>query len=368
MKCVLSLTQDCNLACDYCYSHRSTSSMTADVLRKSVDFIFTHRLSGEKLSIGFFGGEPLLKFHAVKKAVALIKNHPLYDPKDVQLSLISNGTIYAREIVNFIGEHDISFGISCDGSPDTHNRFRRFHSGAGTGNIVEANIKRYVKTVPNLMVNAVYRPETVEDLPRTVLYFSSLGVRQIYLTPDYSAEWTEESARQLQQTYRKIGDLFIHYYEQEDPHYISLIDSKITVILRDGYRPEEKCQMGKKEWAFSSSGKIYPCERLIGNDDGTHAIGDVDNGISLENLQCRSHPKGNNQCGECTLNRYCMNWCGCSNFMASGFYNRSSAFLCASEQASIREATRVFEQLKESSGPLMLEHLSGNPLLMRGRK
>lgn len=359
MKCTISLTQDCNLSCSYCYSHRNNTSMTTHILEQSIAFIFQHASPTEKINIGLFGGEPLLEFYLVKQAIDLIEQHPQYAPDRVELSLVSNGTIYSPTIAEFLKRHDVGLGISCDGAPETQDHSRKFTSGKGSSAIVEKNIRNYLQFFPELMVNAVYTPETVASLPDTVRYFSALGVRQIYLTPDYSSDWTPEIAQQLEAIYRQIGDLFIAYQNSRDPHYISLIDSKITVILGDGYQAGETCQMGKKEWAFSPSGKIYPCERLIGKDDGAHAIGDLSHGLALDRMQCREREEGNPQCKSCSLNKYCMNWCGCSNFMASGYYNQSSAFLCASEQAAIREAFRVFQNLKEINAPALQEYLFG---------
>ena len=56
------------------------------------------------------------------------------------------------------------------------------------------------------------------------------------------------------------------------PRYISLIDSKIAVILRGGYKSLERCKMGIGEFAFAPSGNVYPCERLIGSDDWRKSI------------------------------------------------------------------------------------------------
>ena len=65
-----------------------------------------------------------------------------------------------------------------------------------------------------------------------------------------------------------------------------------------------------------------------------------------------------------------MNWCGCSNFFSSGYYNRVSPFLCASEKAAIRAALAAFQELEHDLGGLFFEHLAGAPqinsLLCRG--
>ena len=146
--------------------------------------------------------------------------------------------------------------------------------------------------------------------------------------------------------------------------YIQKLTDKITVMLRGGYQPLERCRMGKGELAFAPSGNIYPCERLIGNDDGsTHCIGHVDTGIDPGRMVCNRMAGGrvNDECLACGIRDYCMNWCGCSNYFATGYYNRVSAFLCASEQAAVRVAFRVFQDLETQEGGAFMEHLAGRP-------
>ena len=54
-----------------------------------------------------------------------------------------------------------------------------------------------------------------------------------------------------------------------------------------------------------------------------------------------------------------MNWCGCSNYFMTGYYNRVGPFLCASEKAAIQAASRVVEVLERSLGPTFVHHLTG---------
>jgi len=100
------------------------------------------------------------------------------------------------------------------------------------------------ETLPVVLVNAVYHPLNLTFLPETIGYFSSLGLRQIYLNPDFSAPWTAQVAGTLPNVYQEIGDLYAEYYLQGDPHFISLIDSKIAVILRGGYKLRRSARWG----------------------------------------------------------------------------------------------------------------------------
>ncbi len=374
MKYTLLITRHCNLRCLYCYVGKDQSVMSLDVAFRIIDFAYDRTPAGESIDFAFFGGEPLIEFDRLRQISSLIENHPDYDPERVQLTLVSNGTFLNKDIVKFIRDKNVAFGISCDGPPEVHDRYRRYPNGKGTSRKVEKNLKKSISAFDNIMVNAVYCPDTVEYLPETIDYFSLLGLRQIYLSPDYSATWTPEQCERLPEIYGKVGKLYQDYYRNDDPHFISLIDSKIAVMLRGGYQKQEQCSMGKGELAFTPEGDIYPCERLVGSGDEDdareHRIGHVDEGIDGNRMECHRIDNGNSEkvikladpCDTCSLKSLCMNWCGCSNYFGSGYYDRASAFLCASEHAAIACAVEAYQNLEADYGELFYDHVSGSPL------
>ena len=77
-KIQLSIAQCCNLACVYCYAEECGSNarnqlMSFETAKQAVDYLV--HVSGEerKLTIQFFGGEPLLNFVLIKKVVDYAK-------------------------------------------------------------------------------------------------------------------------------------------------------------------------------------------------------------------------------------------------------------------------------------------------------
>jgi uncharacterized protein len=364
-KFTLCLTQRCNLRCSYCYIDKRDAVMQLPVAEKIIDFMFAHSEEDEVVDIGFFGGEPLLEFDLVQKITHRIMEHALYAQRRVTLSIVTNGTLFTREIAEFLIKHKIVLCMSCDGSPQVQDRFRRYADGRGSSEAVLRTIVMATELLPLVLVNAVYRPETLEELSETVDFLSRLGLRQIYLNPDVSAAWKQQDADKLPEVYGRIGRQFADYYRKNDPHFISLIDSKIAVILRRGYQKEERCQMGSREMAFSPEGNVYPCERLVGQGTGgRHCIGNIEKGLPDLPRVCFATDPGQeaeSECSACGVREYCMNWCGCSNYLSTGKYNRVSPFLCASEKASIGAAFNAFRALQEEFGGVFAEHLAGMP-------
>jgi uncharacterized protein len=366
MKYTLLITQRCNLACAYCYIPKRPLAMSLDTARDAVDFIFAHAGTGDPLEMGFFGGEPLLEFELLQEITRIIESHPRFDPKFVGLTVVTNGTIFSDPIASFLRAHNVRFCLSCDGPSHVHNLFRKFSDGQPSLDAVEKTILAAQAALPAILVNSVYRPDTLEYLPSTIDYLSGLGLRHLYFNPDFSAPWLPSDVAKLTAVYEKVADSFIAAYRRGDPHFISLIDGKIAVILRGGYLPQERCSMGRREMAFTPDRCIYPCERLVGNDGShTHCIGTLDAGLDLSRMSCRDAPKNplNPECMQCGLREYCMNWCGCSNYFMTGFYNRVGAFLCASEKAAIHAAFRALSTLERELGATFVHHLAGDPHL-----
>jgi uncharacterized protein len=340
--------------------------MTPEVAQKAVDFAFQKSSDDERLEIGFFGGEPLLEFKQIKLIVELIKAHPQYNSSKVIISITSNGTIFNREIADFMLSNGIVFCISCDGPPKIQDVNRKYKNGQSSASDVEKTIKNALQHFPFLPVNAVFSNQTLQYLPQTVDYLVELGVKNIYLNPDISAKWMQKHAEQFPEIYGALAEKYIQFYLQGNkPKFISLIDDKMTIILRGGYRPLERCQMGSKEFAFGTTGNLYPCERLVGSDDGkTNCLGNIMNGI-IRPSTCKTVPSTatNTECAQCGLSEYCMNWCGCTNYHSTGSYNRVSAFMCAHERAIINVAYQTIQRLQEK-GVDLSHHIQGTPWLM----
>ena len=333
--------------------------MPLDIAANVIDQIFMYSDENEEIDIGFFGGEPLLQFLLLTEIVNLIEHHPLFDHRQVYLDVVTNGTIFNNDIAIFLLNHNITFCVSCDGPPRVHDVFRKFRNGRGSSSIVEETIIQALDLLPNVLVNAVFHPETFKYLNDVVSYFSGLGLRQIYLSPDYSAKWSHRDSIDLREKFISLAKMYVDFYLQDDPHFINVIDSKIILLLKGGYLDSERCKMGRKEFAFAPSGNIYPCERLIGDDDGNHHfIGHISDGIAKVK-PCGHHPQVsiNQPCLKCSLKNYCMNWCGCSNFFSTGNYNHCGPLICASEKAAITAAIYALETLEKKMGTAYIQML-----------
>jgi uncharacterized protein len=100
----IEVTDSCNLRCDYCiYSggyqfHRSRGprNIPIETAKAAVDFYLSHRKGANNVSIGFYGGEPLLNFDVIKKCCEYAREEEKHNGQDrsLEFSITTNG-LYA---------------------------------------------------------------------------------------------------------------------------------------------------------------------------------------------------------------------------------------------------------------------------------
>ena len=120
----LITTGKCNLQCVYCFNPLSIrdKSMTPEILRKSVDYVFSNPYAENGISLVIYGGEPLLERELLYEAIKLIRSRET--SFDVTLEIITNGTLLTRSDVEFFREYDTKIIISFDGLPNFQEKNR----------------------------------------------------------------------------------------------------------------------------------------------------------------------------------------------------------------------------------------------------
>lgn len=111
----IMLGNECNLNCKYCLQHPLVEEPISHEINPDIyDFIkevCTELGDEEKLTIQFFGGEPLLFWDNIKKIVSEIQKREL----PVEFSLMTNGKLITQEMVEFFNKYDFWIAVSWDG-------------------------------------------------------------------------------------------------------------------------------------------------------------------------------------------------------------------------------------------------------------
>lgn len=350
MKFSLSLTHDCNFRCTYCYAgekfHKTMDFQTA---KKIVDFAALITAKDENIDFSFFGGEPFLCFTLIEEIISYIEKKNISN--SISYNITTNGSIMTDKIIDYILDHDIKISISIDGPPSIHNKNRIDMKGDGTLELILSNIEKLSSKVDFFQVNAVYGIDTVENLDKTFEFFIENNISNIHLNPNITDQWDAASLSKITNAYKRIGKRYIELYKNNEEVSLNLIDNKLILFLKGGYEEKDKCNMGQKEFGFAPSGNVYPCERLIGNDDNEEmCMGNIHIGINPLKRCAIAKKTGNSnaECITCPIQNYCMNWCGCTNYTMTGHSDKVASMLCHSERVAISVAKEVFNELKEN--------------------
>lgn len=153
---ILELTQQCNLRCRYCTfgggfpDHRTHNSrtMSEEVVFASIDSALKHGDRLDEIVIGFYGGEPLLEWELLKKAVYYAEENA--SGKKIRYSLTTNATLLNEEKARFLQRFGAYVLVSLDGPKFVHDQYRLFPGGEGS----------YEKTINGLRTLLdIYPPE-----------------------------------------------------------------------------------------------------------------------------------------------------------------------------------------------------------------
>lgn len=351
------------MACRYCYAGRATKpDMSLSTAQKCINFALKSLPAGKCLYLCLFGGEPFMRFDLVQEVTAYAYQQAALTGKSVRISVTTNGTLVTPEVVGFAEEKQVRLCFSVDGPAELHDRNRRYRDQSPTSGDVMRRLEYAAGRSRDLQVNAVFGPDTIDELPRCVEFFVNCGVSLVHLNPDIKASWPDELSARLPGIYERLADYYIACYRNGRQLAVSVLDSKMLLFIKGGYASTDVCSMGDGELAFAPSGNIYPCERFIGEDsDSSLCLGNIHVGMDLARRCSLRARRGNHnvECTRCKLARYCMNWCGCTNYFMSGQTDIASSMLCAMERAAIAAARRAFTALVQVGNELFANHIYG---------
>jgi uncharacterized protein len=315
------------------------------------------------LTLGFFGGEPLMAFDLLQWAHRTAADRARERRVALDFTLTTNLTLLDAHTADWLLARDYALGLSLDGNAAMHDTFRVYPDGRGSHADCLRGLDRIAGRGARAEIICVVHPATLPHLADSVEWLAARFGFKIALNPDFSADWTEAALEDMRRQYLRIGDFYLARFLGGRPLSVNVIDGKIRTHLQGGYRACDRCSMGEREVAVAVSGNLYPCARLVGDDDKADVrIGTVAQGYDSAALLRLLARRGNRNpaCGACPLKPRCMNWCGCVNYVTSGGdIGRVGAFTCWHEKLVIEIADRIAGALWDARNPAFLAKFYG---------
>lgn len=311
MSLVLQATHACNLACKYCfvegYYPKGVVNMSFDTAKEAIDR-FCDFQRGE-VSVGFFGGEPLLNWDLIVRVVDYVENRCSVlggrcrcggvskkcgvcggtGRRRPSFHITTNGTLIDREKAKFLSEHRFSLIVSIDGPKEVNDKFRVDRKGEGTYDRIMAGLEE-IRRFPNLVKSNTLRStftckvESISELLEHLNYLCDQGYANwASVEPCELAETTCDFQRDLEIKEEHIPRL-LELYERAAWWWVDRAKSgktprfhnvhKVLERIFYGIHSGTECGGGVGYMSVNGLGEIFACHREAGSK-----IGDLDYGI-----------------------------------------------------------------------------------------
>lgn len=354
------VTEDCCMACTYCYQHHKTNNkMSFNTAKTIIDKLLNNELelvntnNTFALAIDFIGGEPLMEIDLIEQICEytirqmITKNHPwLYF---LRFSICSNGLLYnTPKVQKFFKKYHnwVSFSISIDGNKELHNKCRLDLNGDGTYDIainaVHLHNKLY-KILPDTKMTL--SPENVQYTHNALLNLIEEGYTKIPFNCIFEKGWNYTHAQILYNELKKVADYLI----------VNNLYNKINIRMfqEENYKPMENINndnwcggVNMRTISFDYKGDIYPCVRYMESSlNGKQeplVIGNINTGygsnnIEQKNIQLLSNitrrSQSTDECFDCPVASGC-SWCSGYNYEEFGTPNKRATYICCMHKAS----------------------------------
>jgi len=184
----LSLTENCNLRCKYCFVNggESKKNLSQEAIRSNIDYAIRKSADENKkiLRVAFFGGEPTLQFDAIKNTVdyARLQMRNSGNNTSLKFSITTNG-VCSESVLDYMIKNRFNVTVSMDGLPMHQDLQRPLANGTGSSATVERSIKKLFSGNMQPRVRVTVSANSVESLPDIVRYLASIGVGAVQFEP-----------------------------------------------------------------------------------------------------------------------------------------------------------------------------------------
>jgi uncharacterized protein len=294
---VLNVTNQCNLSCEYCYEYgedkivdtengKQPKFMSEETARQSVDFMLKESGGNRMAHVTFFGGETLLNFPVLKQTIAYARRRAAELGKEVDFSLTTNATLLRPEIIEFLADNQVGVTISIDGPKEVQDKFRVFHNGTGSYDIVAPKIKELLKrhrsrpigarvtlTSGSMDVKRIYRHLTEE------IGFWEVGFAPVTTSPGRGHAIADAGYDEMLGQFRDLAYDFLEASVAGRHHGFSNVKETLDE-LHKGVSKAYPCGAGLGLLGVATDGDVALCHRFAGSD--AHRLGTVRDGIDRE--------------------------------------------------------------------------------------
>lgn len=348
---------DCNLRCSYCFYRRKSSlypeakqhKMSNQVLEALIRDALEQRAESSVFS--WQGGEPTLAGLDFFRLVVQLQMAYGAPGQRVSNSLQTNGILLTAEWAGFLREYKFLVGLSVDGPPDLHNKYRRDRDGGPTFDQV-MNAMRLLR-VYEVQFNALVllNDHNVRHPKALYNFFGGNSVSHMQFVPCVEATSAGKLAP-YSITPEAYGDFLCALFDAWVRDYPSVsIRDFDQMLLTTLNQPGNICTHGEScedYLVIEHNGDAYPCDFYI---EPSLRLGNIlENSIEeLEQTDARKafathKSEYGEECLACEWLAYCHGGCQKHRTAFGGAVSRPSYF-CESYKQLYEHSIQTITQL-----------------------
>jgi sulfatase maturation enzyme AslB (radical SAM superfamily) len=247
----LIVTDACNFDCSYCNQSRENSYMEPATVDKAISFFYPY--FNEDVAIGFYGGEPLLRFDLIQHAVSRFQAANRRGKKKPVYNLTTNGSLVTPDMLDFFNTHEFMIMLSFDGTAqDTGRRSGSLDSTRRLARQMQGSQYPGIR----FSTNSVFSPRTVQYLSASLQDIIQTGITDINFALAKDQPWNETDLFTLEKQMEELSGFLLDYYQRTGG------------IPVTNFRGEEKsanggsrfyCSAGRKRMSVSPEEDVWGC-------------------------------------------------------------------------------------------------------------
>jgi uncharacterized protein len=341
---VLNITNQCNLACTYCYEYSDDriaqtagkqKYMHADIAEASVEMLLQESGSRPNIHVTFFGGETLLNFPVMRSTVTYAKRRASEIGKQIEFSLTTNATLLSEEIIEFLSQHRIGVTVSIDGDRELNDSQRVFHNGKGSYDVIVPNIKKLLKRHRTNSIGArVTLTAGVSDVRRIYKHlteeigFDAAGFSPATASPNRLYSIGPQKMDNVLDQFAALAWEYRDYALQGKQHGFTNASDTIKE-LHTGISKAYACGAGLGLLGVGTEGNISLCHRFV--DSPVGKMGNIKDGIDHEarkEFLNTHHIGARYDCHTCWARPVCAGGCYHEAFIHTGNTSAANLHYC----------------------------------------